>query len=61
MPAVDYRQADGLTAAELTALLNRASKTERMAGLSVAIYNPALDPGGDGARLLVEIVARALN
>lgn len=61
MPAVDYRQADGLTPAELTALLNRAIKTERMAGLSVAIYNPALDPSGAGARLLVEIVTAGLH
>jgi hypothetical protein len=31
-----------------------------MAGLSIAIYNPALDPNGDGARLLAGILAGAL-
>ena len=61
MPAVDYRQPDGLTADELTTLLRRAHQSGRMAGLSLAIYNPALDPGGDGARLLVEIMVRALR
>jgi arginase len=61
MPAVDYRQPGGLTADELTTLLGRAHQSGRMAGLSVAIYNPALDPGGEGARLLVEILGRALG
>jgi arginase len=61
MPAVDYRQPGGLTADELTTLLRRAHETGGMAGLSIAIYNPALDPGGEGARLLVEILGRALR
>jgi arginase len=61
MPAVDYRQPDGLTPDELTTLLRKAHKTGSMAGLSIAIYNPALDPDGDGARLLVDIVANALR
>lgn len=61
MPFVDYRQPDGLTPAELTELLRRARESGRMAGLSVAIYNPALDPGGEGARLLVGILADALQ
>jgi arginase len=61
MPAVDYRQPGGLTADELTTLLRRAHETGRMAGLSIAIYNPALDPGGAGARLLVDILGRALR
>jgi hypothetical protein len=42
-------------------LLSKAHKTGRMAGLSIAIYNPALDPGGEGARLLVDIVVGALR
>ena len=60
MPAVDYRQPDGLTPDELTELLRRASESGRMAGLSVAIYNPSLDPDGNGARLLVRILERGL-
>lgn len=61
MPAIDYRQPDGLTPDELTTLLRKAHQTGRMAGLSIAIYNPALDPGGEGARVLVEIVECALR
>ena len=61
MPAVDYRQPGGLSPAELTTILGRAAATGRMAGLSIAIYNPKLDPEGEGARLLVEVVARALS
>jgi len=59
MPAVDYRQDGGMTPAELTELLRRAGNSGRMIGFSVAIYNPALDPSGDGARLLVEILDHA--
>jgi arginase len=59
MPAVDYRQPGGLQPAELTELLRRAKDSSRMAGLSVAIYNPALDPSGEGARLLVKILRDA--
>ena len=61
MPAVDYRQPDGLEPAELTELLRAAHQSGRMAGLSVAIYNPLLDPRGDGARLLVRILTDALR
>lgn len=60
MPAVDYRQPGGLTPDELTTLLRRAAATGRMAGLSVAIYNPALDPSGDAARVLVETISGGL-
>jgi arginase len=61
MPAVDYRQPGGLTSPELTELLRRANDSGRMAGLSVAIYNPALDPGGEAARLLTGILAAAFG
>jgi arginase len=61
MPAVDYRQPDGLTPDELTTLLRKAQQTERLAGLSIAIYNPGLDRSGDGARLLVDVIVRALG
>jgi arginase len=61
MPAVDYRQPGGLKPKELTALLRRAAQTKCMAGLSVAIYNPTLDPSGDCARMLVDVVVHALE
>jgi arginase len=60
MPFVDYRQPGGLAPAELEELLRRAHGSGRMAGLSIAIYNPALDADGEGARLLAGILARSL-
>lgn len=61
MPAVDYRQPDGLSPAELQILLRIAHLSGRLAGMSIAIYNPALDPTGDAARALVEVVAAGLG
>lgn len=60
MPAVDYRQPGGLTPEELVHLLGRAAASGRMAGLSLAIYNPSLDPQAESAHLLVDILQRAL-
>jgi len=56
MPAVDYRQPGGLTPSELATLLRKTSDTNRMAGLSVAIYNPELDPDGRCARVLADTI-----
>ena len=62
MPAVDSRQDDGLTYAELSALLRPILATGRVAGMQLTIYDPDRDVGGDaGARLvdwLVELLAR---
>jgi len=59
MPAVDYRQPGGLQPAEVSALIEAAAS--RMAGLSVAIYNPELDPERVAARALVEVIANAFG
>ncbi len=61
MPAVDYRQPGGLSLLELGILLRIAHLSGRLAGMSIAIYNPALDPTGNGARALVEVVAAGLG
>jgi arginase len=61
MPAVDYRQSGGLSAAELTQLLAAAANTKKMIGISVAIYNPALDESGRAARALVGILTGGLQ
>lgn len=61
MPAVDYRQPGGLTPAELVMLLSAAWRSGRMAGLSVAIYNPMLDPDSKGAAVLVECLGAGLG
>lgn len=60
MPAVDYRQADGLSPAELTSLLRAARASGRLAGMSVAIYNPALDRSGKAAGILVDSLVAGL-
>jgi arginase len=61
MPAVDYRQPGGLEPAELVVLLRSSLKTRRLAGVSVAIYNPALDPDESAARTLVDCLAAGLG
>jgi arginase len=61
MPAVDYRQPDGLSPAELTMLLRAARESGRLAGMSVAIYNPALDRSGRAAGILVDTLTAGLS
>ena len=61
MPAVDYRQPGGVSPAELTLLLRRAARSPRLAGISVAIYNPELDPDGAAAQTLVECLVHGLT
>lgn len=61
MPAVDYRQSGGLSSTEVTTLLRTAVRSGRLAGLSVAIYNPMLDPTGDAGRRLAECLMSGLR
>jgi arginase len=60
MPAVDYRLPDGLGIAELSALLRALLASGRAVGMTVAIYNPALDPDGGIARDLVAALVAGL-
>ena len=60
MPAVDYRQPGGLAPAELVTLLKLARRSGRLSGMSVAIYNPALDSGAEAARTLVDALLSGL-
>ena len=60
MPAVDYRLPDGLSWEELTTAMRVAIESGRVVGLEVTIYNPKLDPGGAGARGLVNVIGDAL-
>jgi arginase len=60
MPAVDYRQAGGLSWDELRSLLRIAASSPRAAGLEITIYNPRLDPGRAAARGLADVVVDAL-
>jgi arginase len=59
MPAVDYRLPGGLSWDELTTVLRVAFQSARVAGLELTVYNPALDPDGNGARGLANTIAQA--
>jgi arginase len=61
MPAVDYRLPDGLSWAELETTLAGAVATGAVVGIEITIFNPALDPDGSTANVLVESLARALT
>lgn len=61
MPAVDYRQPDGLTWEELETVMRSAMESGRVAGIEVTIFNPRLDPDGSIARALVSVLGRALG
>ena len=62
MPAVDYRQPDGLSPAELVAVLAAAIATGRVAGIDVTIYNPNLDDADlTAGRGLVDCLVRGLG
>ena len=60
MRAVDYRLPGGLTWEELTTVLRMAVQSSRAVGLDMTIYNPKLDPGGEGARGLANVIGDAL-
>ncbi len=62
MPAVDYRQPDGLSHDELVAVLAAAFATGRVAGIDVTIYNPNLDDANlTAGRGLVDCLVRGLG
>jgi arginase len=61
MPAVDYRLADGLTPDELTTVLEIAIASQRVVGLEVTIYNPALDADGSAGRVLTSVIVSGLS
>ena len=58
MPAVDSPDPGGLDADQLVALLRLV--LPRAAGLQLCVFDPDLDPDGDCARLLSDIVVAAL-
>jgi arginase len=60
MPAVDYRQPDGLSWDELRTVVRAAHTSDALVGLDLTIYNPALDRDGACARGLVDMLADVL-
>jgi arginase len=61
MPAVDYRQAGGLSLDELATVLAAAMASGRIAGVEVTIYNPELDPHGTAGAALSGALTRGLG
>lgn len=61
MPAVDYRMPGGLKFFELSEILGATLGTERAVGLTVAIFNPGLDPDGRIARKFARSIAAGLT
>jgi arginase len=59
MPAVDSPDPGGLTAAELTALLQHLAP--HAIGISITVFDPDLDPSGDHARTLTDILTTGLD
>jgi len=60
MPAVDSPEPGGLTARELTELLEPMVAHPLVRGLELTIYDPDRDADGSAARLLVGVLADAL-
>jgi arginase len=61
MPAVDYRQPDGLQWAELSQILHTVNQTPGFIGLDLTIFNPTLDPDGVIAQNLVNCLTNGLS
>ncbi len=61
MPAVDYRQDDGLSWGELVTILHVAQTSNQIVGLDITIYNPRLDPDHRIAADFVAAIVRGLK
>lgn len=60
-PAVDYRLPGGLQFIEVEKIIKSLLLTGKIAGISVTIFNPALDKKGSVAKRLTECLAQAFN
>lgn len=61
MPAVDYREPDGLLPREVIEIVQSVAAMTSIVGMEVTIYNPTLDPDGACAAEIVDLVARSLG
>lgn len=61
MPAVDYRLASGLSFSEVTQAIQAVRQIGKLAGLTLTIFNPRLDPDGSIGRNLTACVVAALD
>jgi arginase len=60
MPAVDYRQSDGIGFSDLSQLLRTLLASKNVVGMTITIFNPRLDFGGSIARKLVSSIVNGL-
>ena len=60
LPAVTYPQAGGLDWERLALALEPLARSPRLLGVSVADFRPDLDPTGDLARRVVDLLRRTL-
>ncbi|MBC7826795.1 MAG: arginase family protein [Chitinophagaceae bacterium] len=61
-PAVDYRIPEGLSFKHCEQLLKKLLSTKKIIGMSVSIFNPALDDGnGTVARMLTQLISNSFN
>jgi arginase len=60
-PAVDYRLPGGLTFAEVQQLISKLMATNKIAGMSISIFNPALDIDGNIAVKISDCLAAAFK
>ena len=61
MPAVDSRQPDGLSYAELVELLETLLSSDLAVGAQVTIFDPELDPTGEIAEGFASAIVRAFS
>ena len=61
MPAVDSPLAGGFSPDEAVELLRPIVAHPRALGIDVTIYDPSLDQGDDGARLIVDLLSALLR
>jgi arginase len=59
-PWINYPGSGGLTFAEVRAALRVFASQPNLAAMNVAGYNPELDPDGEGARKLIDLLADVL-
>jgi arginase len=61
MPAVDSPDPGGMNPDELLTIVRSATQSPRCNGMEITIYDPTLDPGAHGARLIVDLLSMALQ
>jgi arginase len=61
MPAVDSPDPGGMNPDELLTIVRSAIQSPRCIGMEITIYDPTIDPSRHGARLIVDLLCRALQ